>query len=122
MIRLSEAIARANCTDKVSTPKLVIKFELIGLQITPAFVREAYSLLSQSIIHVEQDDVEIDDESDEEADDEGMEADGEPGASSQVGPTTSSPTKARGRSVTPGAAPADVPPAAEPGAKKRKKM
>ncbi|KAK2466020.1 hypothetical protein APHAL10511_001662 [Amanita phalloides] len=46
MIRLSEAIARANCTS----------------EITPVFVREAYSLLRQSIIHVEQDDIDIDEE------------------------------------------------------------
>ncbi|KIP12786.1 hypothetical protein PHLGIDRAFT_81292 [Phlebiopsis gigantea 11061_1 CR5-6] len=46
MIRLSEAIARANCT----------------AEITPAFVREAYSLLRQSIIHVEQDDIDFDEE------------------------------------------------------------
>jgi DNA replication licensing factor MCM6 len=51
MIRLSEAIARANCVD----------------EITPAFVTEAYKLLKQSIIHVEKDDVEMeDDEEDEE--------------------------------------------------------
>lgn len=36
------------------------------LKITPAFVREAYSLLKQSIIHIEQDDVEVDvDEADD---------------------------------------------------------
>ncbi|KAF9021689.1 MCM-domain-containing protein [Hymenopellis radicata] len=46
MIRLSEAIARANCTN----------------EITPAFVREAYHLLRQSIIHVEQDDIDFDEE------------------------------------------------------------
>lgn len=46
MIRLSEAIARANCTS----------------DITPAFVREAYTLLRQSIIHVEQDDIDFDEE------------------------------------------------------------
>ncbi|KAF8622100.1 hypothetical protein AX15_007237 [Amanita polypyramis BW_CC] len=46
MIRLSEAIARANCTS----------------EITPAFVREAFSLLRQSIIHVEQDDIDFDEE------------------------------------------------------------
>ncbi|KAL7424232.1 MCM DNA helicase complex subunit mcm6 [Cryptotrichosporon argae] len=46
MIRLSEAIARANCRD----------------QITPAIVREAYALLRQSIIHVEQDDIDFDDD------------------------------------------------------------
>ncbi|OJA15981.1 hypothetical protein AZE42_09797 [Rhizopogon vesiculosus] len=46
MIRLSEAIARANCT----------------AEITPVFVREAYTLLRQSIIHVEQDDIDFDEE------------------------------------------------------------
>ncbi|KAJ3897989.1 minichromosome maintenance like protein [Lentinula edodes] len=46
MIRLSEAIARTNCTS----------------EITPAYVREAYTLLRQSIIHVEQDDVDFDEE------------------------------------------------------------
>ncbi|KAL1761521.1 MCM2/3/5 family-domain-containing protein [Schizophyllum commune] len=44
MIRLSEAIARANCT----------------AEITPAMVREAFSLLRQSIIHVEQDNIDFD--------------------------------------------------------------
>ncbi|ORY28278.1 putative DNA unwinding-related protein [Naematelia encephala] len=48
MIRLSEAIARANCQN----------------DITPAIVREAYSLLRQSIIHVEQDDINFDEEED----------------------------------------------------------
>ncbi|TIB32440.1 hypothetical protein E3P86_03153 [Wallemia ichthyophaga] len=46
MIRLSEAIARANCSN----------------EILPQYVKEAYSLLRQSIIHVEQDDVGLDDE------------------------------------------------------------
>lgn len=46
MIRLSEAIARANCTD----------------EITPAFVNEAYHLLSQSIIRVEKDDVQLEED------------------------------------------------------------
>ncbi|KAH8917384.1 putative MCM6-involved in replication [Atractiella rhizophila] len=46
MIRLSEAIARANCK----------------AEITPANVREAYNLLRQSIIHVEKDDVEMEDD------------------------------------------------------------
>ncbi|KAI5116717.1 hypothetical protein M0805_000826 [Coniferiporia weirii] len=46
LIRLSEAIARANCT----------------ADITPAFVREAYNLLRQSIIHVELDDIDFDEE------------------------------------------------------------
>ncbi|CAE6454157.1 unnamed protein product [Rhizoctonia solani] len=45
MVRLSEAIARANCTH----------------DIIPAFVNEAYNLLKSSIIHVEQDDVDFDD-------------------------------------------------------------
>ena len=49
MIRLSEAIAKANCVNDV----------------TPAFVREAYNLLRQSIISVEKDDVEVEDEVDE---------------------------------------------------------
>ncbi|KAK9478641.1 MCM2/3/5 family-domain-containing protein [Lipomyces japonicus] len=46
LIRLSEAIARANCVDTI----------------TPAFVREAYNLLKQSIIHVEKDDIEVGDD------------------------------------------------------------
>ena len=46
MIRLSEAIAKANCVDEV----------------TPNFVREAFNLLRQSIISVEKDDVEVEDE------------------------------------------------------------
>ena len=46
MIRLSEAIAKANCVE----------------EITPLFVREAFNLLRQSIISVEKDDVEVDDE------------------------------------------------------------
>src|SRR5271163_1966579 len=50
MIRLSEAIARANCV----------------AEITPEFVKEAYHLLQQSIIHVEKDDVEMDDDDEEE--------------------------------------------------------
>lgn len=44
MVRLSEAIARANCAE----------------EITPTFVAEAYDLLRQSIIRVEMDDIEID--------------------------------------------------------------
>ncbi|CCE62971.1 hypothetical protein TPHA_0D03350 [Tetrapisispora phaffii CBS 4417] len=51
MIRLSEAIARANCID----------------EITPAFVAEAFDLLKQSIIRVDVDDIEIDDDDIEEA-------------------------------------------------------
>ncbi|KAI8460143.1 minichromosome maintenance protein 6 [Phakopsora pachyrhizi] len=50
MIRLSEAIARVHCTEEIK----------------PEFVREAYNLLRQSIIHVEKDDIGLDDEDDEE--------------------------------------------------------
>jgi DNA replication licensing factor MCM6 len=46
MIRLSEAIAKANCVDEVSSD----------------FVNEAFHLLRQSIISVEKDDIDIDDE------------------------------------------------------------
>jgi DNA replication licensing factor MCM6 len=46
MIRLSEAIAKANCIDEVS----------------PEFVNESFKLLRQSIISVEKDDIDIDDE------------------------------------------------------------
>ncbi|KAK1827652.1 MCM2/3/5 family-domain-containing protein [Podospora conica] len=46
MIRLSEAIAKTNCVE----------------EITPEFVEEAYNLLRQSIISVEHDDVEVEDE------------------------------------------------------------
>ena len=46
MVRLSEAIAKANCVE----------------EITPAFIAEAYDLLRQSIIRVDVDDVEIEDE------------------------------------------------------------
>ncbi|KAF3992536.1 hypothetical protein FT663_01401 [Candidozyma haemuli var. vulneris] len=46
MVRLSEAIARANCTE----------------EITPTFVSEAYDLLRSSIIRVEMDDIQIDED------------------------------------------------------------
>lgn len=49
MVRLSEAIARANCSD----------------EITPEFVAEAYDLLKQSIIRVDVDDIEIDEDPEE---------------------------------------------------------
>ncbi|KAI9821659.1 MAG: MCM DNA helicase complex subunit mcm6 [Pycnora praestabilis] len=52
MIRLSEAIAKANCVEDV----------------TPNFVKEAFNLLRQSIISVEKDDVEVDDEDEENLD------------------------------------------------------
>ena len=49
MIRLSEAIAKANCVD----------------EIVPSMVIEAFNLLRQSIISVEKDDVDVDDEDEE---------------------------------------------------------
>ncbi|KAI2619188.1 MCM-domain-containing protein [Hypoxylon sp. NC1633] len=49
LIRLSEAIAKTNCVEDITTD----------------FVDEAYNLLRQSIISVEHDDVEMDDEYDE---------------------------------------------------------
>lgn len=49
MIRLSEAIAKANCVEDV----------------TPNMVREAYGLLRQSIISVEKDDIDVGEEEDE---------------------------------------------------------
>jgi DNA replication licensing factor MCM6 len=51
LVRLSEAIARANCRS----------------EITPPMVLEAFSLLRQSIIHVEKDDIDMDEEDDEAA-------------------------------------------------------
>ncbi|KAI1633134.1 MCM2/3/5 family-domain-containing protein [Biscogniauxia mediterranea] len=53
LIRLSEAIAKANCVE----------------EIVPDFVDEAFNLLRQSIISVEHDDVEIDEEDNEEVED-----------------------------------------------------
>ena len=79
-------------------------------QITPAFVKEAYALLSQSIIHVEKDDVQIDSDSDDDDDAPAPDADVDmaPRASSQAGPGDSSPTRGpkdeRDRSATPKAA------------------
>ncbi|GAA5956447.1 hypothetical protein JCM21900_005333 [Sporobolomyces salmonicolor] len=78
MVRLSEAIARANCTE----------------EITVDFVNEAYNLLSQSIIHVEKDDVDIDDSSDDDDDDDDNDEGNAP-PTSQAGPPTS-PTRVRG--------------------------
>ncbi|AOA61416.1 Mcm2-7 hexameric complex component [Komagataella phaffii CBS 7435] len=54
MIRLSEAIAKANCTD----------------EITPRFVAEAYDLLRQSIIKVDKDDINVDEDDDDDDDDD----------------------------------------------------
>ncbi|KAI4095828.1 MAG: hypothetical protein LQ344_001382 [Seirophora lacunosa] len=59
LIRLSEAIAKANCVEDV----------------TPNFVREAFNLLRQSIISVEKDDVEVDDDDEGEEDDEAPDGD-----------------------------------------------
>lgn len=63
MIRLSEAIARANCVN----------------DITPQIVREAYSLLRQSIIHVEQDDINFDEEGDDDTEMNGVATSGTDG-------------------------------------------
>ncbi|CAB4251996.1 similar to Saccharomyces cerevisiae YGL201C MCM6 Protein involved in DNA replication [Maudiozyma barnettii] len=60
MVRLSEAIARANCVD----------------EITPAFVAEAYDLLRQSIIRVDVDDIEVPDDENEEGQNQGNENSG----------------------------------------------
>ncbi|KAI9713545.1 MAG: MCM DNA helicase complex subunit mcm6 [Bogoriella megaspora] len=60
MIRLSEAIAKANCVNEV----------------TEAFVREAWGLLRQSIVRMDKDDVEVEDE-EEEVEEDGPGADGD---------------------------------------------
>ncbi|KEY66613.1 hypothetical protein S7711_01907 [Stachybotrys chartarum IBT 7711] len=54
MIRLSEAIAKVNCVEEIS----------------PEMVTEAYNLLRQSIISVEHDDVEVDDQDETQEDGE----------------------------------------------------
>ncbi|KAF2240045.1 MCM-domain-containing protein [Viridothelium virens] len=54
MIRLSEAIAKANCVN----------------EITEAFVREAWGLLRQSIVRMDKDDVEVEDDDQEQEDGE----------------------------------------------------
>lgn len=74
MIRLSEAIARANCVN----------------EITPQIVREAHSLLRQSIIHVEQDDINFDEE------EEAEEVVGRDGLSSSTGQGRTSGTSGLG--------------------------
>ncbi|GJN87914.1 hypothetical protein Rhopal_000869-T1 [Rhodotorula paludigena] len=77
MVRLSEAIARANCTE----------------EITVEFVQEAYNLLSQSIIHVEKDDVDID--SDDEDEDNNDDQDGgDEGARARTASATPAPAAA----------------------------
>ncbi|KAJ5654178.1 hypothetical protein N7490_001181 [Penicillium lividum] len=54
LIRLSEAVAKANCVEEV----------------TPKFVMEAYDLLRQSIVTVEKDDVEMDEDAPAAADED----------------------------------------------------
>lgn len=81
MIRLSEAIARANCAE----------------EITQGFVGEAYDLLRQSIIRVDMDDVEVEEEEEEVEGAEGMQAVAAAVAASQgepVGPVEARPTTA----------------------------
>jgi len=51
LIRLSEAVAKANCVEEV----------------IPKFVREAYDLLRQSIVTVEKDDIEVDEEEEDQS-------------------------------------------------------
>jgi DNA replication licensing factor MCM6 len=118
MVRLSEAIARANCVDEVSgvVPVFVERsLKTLYVQITPAFVKEAYSLLRQSIIHVEKDDVEVDDDDD---DDPTQEASGAP-ATSQTGPGQSSPTRQRRAASSVPAPPPGGQAAAAPPAKRK---
>ena len=82
MIRLSEAIAKANCVEEV----------------TPNFVREAFNLLRQSIISVEKDDVEVDDEDYVDADD----TDGPDGSDSPMQDTGEDETGLGRASAAPG--------------------
>ncbi|GAA6000711.1 hypothetical protein JCM10207_004619 [Rhodosporidiobolus poonsookiae] len=89
MVRLSEAIARANCTE----------------EITVEFVNEAYNLLSQSIIHVEKDDVDIEDSDDEDNDDDVAGGAGDDGADVAAGSQAGS----RAGSATPVPAPTPAP-------------
>lgn len=77
MIRLSEAIAKANCVT----------------EITPEFVKEAYNLLRQSIISVEKDDVEVESEDEAEAQDEDADA--------AMADASAEPSRARTASRTP---------------------
>ncbi|TQS34838.1 hypothetical protein Golomagni_04765 [Golovinomyces magnicellulatus] len=58
MIRLSEAIARANCVE----------------DITPSMVIEAFNLLRQSIISVEKDDIDVEDDDEDEDENEKLAA------------------------------------------------
>jgi DNA replication licensing factor MCM6 len=86
MIRLSEAIAKANCVS----------------DITPEFVKEAYNLLRQSIISVEKDDVEVEDEDDEAVLAAAAAAEAEDGDAPMDGETEDA---SRNRTATPAVAP-----------------
>lgn len=72
MIRLSEAIARANCTE----------------EITPTFVSEAYDLLRLSIIRVEMDDILVDENDADDDDDNNMDEVGEDDDNHDMGAPT----------------------------------
>lgn len=74
-------------------------------------MREAFSLLRASIVHVEKDDVEIDEDEDEGGDDDAMDGGDAPPPSSAPGP--SSPSRARS---------ATAQPLAEEAPKKKKKV
>ncbi|KAF5101645.1 hypothetical protein D0Z03_000558 [Geotrichum reessii] len=86
MIRLSEAIARANCVN----------------EITPEFVNEAFNLLRQSIIHVDHDDVEIDEEQENENQDgETIQNDSETQADTVFRAPSTEPSQLVSRHATP---------------------
>jgi DNA replication licensing factor MCM6 len=88
MIRLSEAIAKANCVS----------------DITPEFVKEAYNLLRQSIISVEKDDVEVEDEDDDAVLAAAAAAEGQDGDAAMDGEQEDDDMR-RDRTATPAAAP-----------------
>jgi DNA replication licensing factor MCM6 len=77
LIRLSEAIAKANCVEDV----------------TEGFVNEAFGLLRQSIIHVEKDDVEVDDADEDMPDDAEQETREPTAAVSTPGMSSSQPPR-----------------------------
>lgn len=86
MIRLSEAIARANCVD----------------EITPSFVAEAYDLLRQSIIRVDVDDIEVDEnEDDQDMEENRSEETPNTEATSEPSESTSSSTPSQSVSTKP---------------------
>lgn len=65
LIRLSEALARLHLDEKVKyyvvSVLIVDLHHFVRLQVQPVYVREAYRLLQKSIIFVENEDVELDD-------------------------------------------------------------